>query len=101
MSMLSYNKPMTIEEIRKRLKELGFSEQRDVIVKGDFLFTPDNATDNLMINYVNVAYNMLKNIVIRRDTMTLNYEMFYEEEEDTPEKFTGEIALNDIFRIDA
>ena len=100
MSMLSYNKPMTIEEIRKRLKELGFSEQRDVIVKGDFLFTPDNATDNLMINYVNVAYNMLRNIVIRRDTMTLNYEMF-DEEEDTPEEFTGEIALKDIFRIDA
>jgi hypothetical protein len=92
---------MTIEEIRKRLKELGFSEQRDVIVKGDFLFTPDNATDNLMINYVNVAYNMLKNIVIRRDTMTLNYEMFNEGEEDRPEEFTGEIALKDIFHIDA
>lgn len=101
MSILTYNKPMTIEEIRKRLKELGFSEQRDVIVKGDFLFTPDNATDNLMINYVNVAYNMLKNIVIRRDTMTLNYEMFNEGEEDRPEEFTGEIALKDIFHIDA
>jgi hypothetical protein len=104
MDIMSYNKPMTIDEIRQRLKQLGFSEESDIIVKGDFAFFPPpriaKNEGNFSINYVDVAYNLLSNIIIRRGTLTVDYQMFDEGEEDRPETYFGEIAVQDIFRID-